>query len=95
MLATGNRGDSRCGVGQPHNFKDLGIHSEMISDGVKYLVEKGVITGSKKTLHKGKIIITFLMGSSEFYQWINDNPMVEMHPLDYTNNPWSSPRTEK
>lgn len=70
------------------NFKDLGIHSEMIADGVKNLVEKAVITGSKKTLHKGKIIITFLMGSSEFYEWVNDNPMVEMHPLEYTNNPF-------
>jgi len=70
------------------SFKDLGIHSEMVADGVKNLVEKGVITGSKKTLHKGKIIITFLMGSSEFYEWVNDNPMIEMHTVDYTNNPF-------
>jgi 4-hydroxybutyrate CoA-transferase len=68
-------------------FKDLGIHSEMVSDGVQFLVEKGVITGNKKNLHKGKIIVTFLMGSREFYEWVNDNPMVEMHRLEYTNNP--------
>ena len=70
------------------SFKDLGIHSEMVADGVKNLVEKGVITGSKKTLHKGKIVISFLMGSSEFYEWVNDNPMIEMHTVDYTNNPF-------
>ncbi len=66
-------------------FKDLGIHSEMISDGVGTLVEKGVITGRKKTIHPGKIIVTFLMGSRAFYDWVDDNPMIEMHPVDYTN----------
>jgi 4-hydroxybutyrate CoA-transferase len=68
-------------------FKDLGVHSEMISDGVKILVEKGVITGRKKMIHKGKIVVTFLMGSRAFYNWVDDNPMIEMHPVDYTNNP--------
>ncbi len=70
------------------NFKDLGIHSEMVSDGVKHLVEKGVITGRKKTLHKGKIIVNFLMGSREFYDWVDDNPIIEMRTVDYTNNPY-------
>jgi 4-hydroxybutyrate CoA-transferase len=68
-------------------FKDLGVHSEMISDGAKILVEKGVITGRKKTIHQGKIIVTFLMGSRDFYDWVDDNPMIEMHPVDYTNDP--------
>jgi len=77
------------------HFKDLGIHSEMVADGVMHLVEKGVITGDKKTLHKGKIIITFLMGTKEFYEWVHDNPLIEMHTVDYTNNPSSSPRTGK
>jgi 4-hydroxybutyrate CoA-transferase len=67
-------------------FKDLGIHSEMISDGVRTLVEKGVVTGSKKTIHQGKIIATFLMGSRAFYDWVDDNPLIEIHPVDYTNN---------
>jgi 4-hydroxybutyrate CoA-transferase len=70
------------------HFKDLGIHSEMVADGVMHLVEKGVITGDKKTLHKGKIIITFLMGTKEFYEWVHDNPLIEMHTVDYTNNPF-------
>jgi 4-hydroxybutyrate CoA-transferase len=69
-------------------FKDLGIHSEMISDGVKHLVDLGVITGRQKNLHKGKIVVNFLMGSREFYDWVDDNPMIEMRTVDYTNNPY-------
>ena len=76
-------------------FKDLGIHSEMISDGVKALVEEGAITGRKKTLHRGKIVATFLMGSREFYDWVNDNPMIEMHTVDYTNDPQVIARNRK
>jgi 4-hydroxybutyrate CoA-transferase len=77
------------------NFKDLGIHSEMISDGVMHLVEKGVITGAKKTIHKGKIVVTFLMGSRDFYRWLDDNPMIEIHRLDYTNDPAVIARNKK
>jgi 4-hydroxybutyrate CoA-transferase len=69
-------------------FKDLGIHSEMISDGVKDLVEKGVVTGKRKTIHKGKIVVNFLMGSRKFYEWLDDNPMIEMHTADYVNDPY-------
>ena len=69
-------------------FKDLGIHSEMISDGVQHLVEKGVITGRVKTLHKGKIVVNFLMGSRKFYDWVDNNPVIEMRTVDYTNNPY-------
>lgn len=68
--------------------KDLGIHSEMVSDGVMHLVEKGVITGRRKNLHPGKIIITFAMGSQTFYQWLDNNSMVEMYPVDYVNDPF-------
>ena len=77
------------------HFRDLGIHSEMVADGVMHLVEKGVITGDKKTLHKGKIIITFLMGSKNFYEWVHDNPMIEMHTVDYTNNPFLIAQNKK
>lgn len=76
-------------------FKDLGVHSEMISDGVRILVEKGVITGRKKMIHQGKIIVTFLMGSRAFYDWVDDNPMIEMHPVDYTNDPQVIARNKK
>ncbi|MTK14264.1 MAG: acetyl-CoA hydrolase/transferase family protein [Clostridiaceae bacterium] len=67
--------------------KDLGIHSEMISDGVVELVEAGVITNKKKTLHPGKIVVTFLMGTKRLYDFVNDNPMVETYPVDYVNDP--------
>jgi len=77
------------------HFRDLGVHSEMVSDGVMDLVEKGVITGEKKSLHKGKIVVTFLMGSKKFYDWVHDNPMIEMHPVDYTNNPFLIARNRK
>jgi 4-hydroxybutyrate CoA-transferase len=67
--------------------KDLGIHSEMISDGVVDLYEAGVINNSKKGLHKGKMIVTFLMGSKRLYDFAAKNPAVELRTVDYVNNP--------
>ena len=66
---------------------DLGIHSEMISDGVMHLVERGVITCARKNFKNRKIVITFAIGSREFYDWIHLNSMVEMHPVEYINDP--------
>ena len=66
---------------------DLGIHSEMFSDGVLELVEAGAITNKNKTIHKGKMIATFLMGSKRLYDFVDKNPMVELYPVDYVNNP--------
>lgn len=67
---------------------DLGIHSEMISDGVAGLVKKGVVTCRRKTLHPGKIIISFAMGTPEFYQWLGGNSMVDVYPVEYVNDPF-------
>lgn len=67
---------------------DLGIHSEMISDGVAGLVESGVVTCRKKTLHPGKMIISFAMGTHDFYRWLGQNSMVEVYPVDYVNDPF-------
>lgn len=66
--------------------KDLGIHTEMFSDRVVDLVEAGVITGARKSLHPGKIISSFLMGTKKLYNFVHDNPMVEMHPIEYVND---------
>jgi acyl-CoA hydrolase len=66
--------------------RDLGVHTEMFSDGLLDLVEKGTVTGAAKTIHPGKIVTTFIMGSQRLYDWVHDNPMVEMHPVDYTND---------
>jgi 4-hydroxybutyrate CoA-transferase len=67
--------------------KDLGVHSEMISDAVMDLVCEGAITNARKTLHPGKIVATFIMGSRRLYDWLDRNPLVEMHPVSYTNDP--------
>ncbi len=68
------------------NHKDLGIHTEMFSDGILPLVQKGVITGSKKKKHRGKIISSFVMGSRAIYDFIDDNPLVNMLSSEYVNN---------
>lgn len=68
--------------------KDLGVHSEVFSDGIVELVEEGVVTCKKKTFHKDKIICSFVMGSKKLYDFVDDNPMVEFHPSDYTNDPY-------
>ncbi|EDS71513.1 acetyl-CoA hydrolase/transferase family protein [Anaerofustis stercorihominis] len=67
--------------------KDLGIHSEMISDGVMDLYEKGVITCKKKNLHKGKMVVAFLMGTQKLYEFVHDNPAISMMDIEYVNNP--------
>jgi 4-hydroxybutyrate CoA-transferase len=67
--------------------KDLGIHSEMISDGVMKLVQSGVINCSRKNYYPNKIVIAFAMGTSTFYKWLDNNPMIEGLPVDITNLP--------
>lgn len=67
--------------------KDIGIHSEMFSDGVVGLAEAGVITNKKKTINPGKFMAAFLMGTRKLYDFIDGNPEVELHPVDYINDP--------
>jgi 4-hydroxybutyrate CoA-transferase len=71
-----------------YDKKDLGIHTELFSDGVIDLVEAGVITNAKKTLHTGKIIAGFILGSKRLYKWVHDNPLIEFHPTEYVNDPF-------
>ncbi len=66
--------------------RDLGIHTEMFSDGVLDLVERGVITGARKERNPGRIVASFVIGTRRLLDFIDDNPMVEMRPSDYTNN---------
>lgn len=66
--------------------KDLGIHTEMFSDGVVELIEAGVITNRKKTINLRVCVATFLMGSDKLYKYVDNNAAVEMHPIDYTND---------
>jgi len=69
-------------------LKDLGVHTEMLSDGGMRAIERGLITGARKTLHPGKVVITFALGSSELYDFLDNNPLIEAHPVEHVNDPW-------
>ncbi len=75
--------------------RDLGVHTEMVSDRVMDAIESGVITGARKTLHPGKVVATFVMGSRALYDYVDNNPLFEMHPADYTNNPFIIAQNDK
>jgi acyl-CoA hydrolase len=66
--------------------KDLGVHTEMISDGVMRAVMAGTINGTKKSRQRRKVVTTFILGSRALYDWVHENPWVEAHPCDYTND---------
>lgn len=76
------------------NHKDLGIHTELFSDGIIDMVSRGVITCARKSFHPGKIIAGFLFGSKRLYDFIHNNPLVELHPSDYVNDPFNIARNE-
>ena len=67
---------------------DLGIHTEMVGDGIMTLVEAGVVTNRKKNYHPGKMLATFALGSKKLYQFMHRNPALEMHPVEFTNDPY-------
>ncbi len=75
--------------------KDLGIHTEMFSDGLMELAQRDVINNSRKTLHKGKTIASFCIGSRELYDFVDDNPAIEFHPTEYTNDPFIIAQNDK
>lgn len=75
--------------------KDLGVHTEMVSDSIIDAIEAGVITGAKKTLHASKIIATFYLGTKKIYEFIDNNPVFETHPCNYTNHPYIIGQNEK
>lgn len=77
------------------SHKDLGIHTELFSDGVIDMFEAGVITCAKKTFHPGKIIAGFLFGSQRLYEFVDNNPIIELHPTDYVNDPFNIAKNEK
>lgn len=75
-------------LGKLTNLKNLGVHTELLTDGIVNLVEKGVITGNKKKIDQGKIVCTFMFGSKKLYDFADDNPIVELRGSEYTNNPF-------
>lgn len=78
-----------------HNKKDLGVHSELFSDGVIDLVNEGVLTNARKTLHTGKIIAGFMLGTKALYDWADDNPLIEFHRTEYVNDPFVIAQNER
>jgi 4-hydroxybutyrate CoA-transferase len=66
--------------------RDLGIHTEMMTDVVLDLVDRGVVTGQAKEINRGRVVATFMLGTQRLYDWADDNPMVEMRPAEYTND---------
>ncbi len=75
--------------------RNLGVHTEMFSDGIIELVEEGVITGEEKTLHPGKIIAGFVLGSKQAYDFVDNNPIIEFHPQEYVNDPFVIAKNKK
>jgi 4-hydroxybutyrate CoA-transferase len=71
-----------------YDRKDLGVHTELFSDGVIDLVEAGVLTNARKTLHPGKIIAGFVLGNKRLYDWCHNNPLIEFHRTEYVNDPF-------
>jgi acyl-CoA hydrolase len=75
--------------------RDLGVQTEMLSDSVIPLIEAGVINGSRKTIHRGKIILAFVLGSKKLFDYVDNNPLFEFHPNKYTNDPWVISQNDK
>jgi acyl-CoA hydrolase len=82
-------------VMQLTNKRDLGIHTEMIGDGILKLVESGAVNNSRKTLLPGKMVATFALGSRRLYEFMHQNPMLEMHPSNFTNDPYVAGQNDK
>ncbi|MBV2129429.1 bifunctional acetyl-CoA hydrolase/transferase family protein/GNAT family N-acetyltransferase [Arsukibacterium indicum] len=77
------------------NHKDLGLHSEMITDGVLDLIRKGVINNRRKTFHPGKSVVSFCIGSKTLYQFVDQNPHIGFYPSEYVNSPANIARNDK
>jgi len=74
--------------------QDLGVHTEMFTEALPHLVDKGIVTGEKKNFHPGKVVAGFIMGTREVYDFAHDNALVEFHPTDYVNHPVNIARND-
>jgi acyl-CoA hydrolase len=74
-------------LGMLGDHHELGVHTELLGDGFVDLVERGVITGTRKSTHRNKLVTTSALGCRRLYEFVADNPGVEFHPVDYTNDP--------
>lgn len=87
-LQTGIGGIPDAVLRQLKDHKDLGIHTELFADGVMEMIEYGVITNAAKSIHTGKVIAGFVIGSRKLFSFIHDNPVIELHPTEYVNDPF-------
>jgi len=94
-LQLGIGGIPQAVIGLLSGCTDLGIHSEMISDGVMDAYEAGVLSGRRKSRHRGKIVTTFSLGTRRLYDWLHENHAVEAHPCDHTNNPFQAAENDR
>jgi len=86
QIGIGGLPDHVCKLLEERGAKDLGVHTEMLSDGIFRLAEKGIVTGRRKSFLPGKIVHTFALGSRALYDWLDHNPMVAGYPADFTND---------
>lgn len=93
-LQVGYGGITDAVVMQLTDKKDLGVHTEMIGDGIISLVEAGVVTNRRKNYLPGRMVATFALGSKKLYQFMHRNPALEMHPCDFTNDPYLAARND-
>ncbi len=82
-------------LGFLYEKRDLGVHTEFFSDGVIDLIEAGVITNARKTLHQGKIVAGFIIGTKRLYDYVNNNPIIELHPTEYVNDTFVIARNDR
>jgi 4-hydroxybutyrate CoA-transferase len=75
-------------LGRLHDHRNLGVHTELFSDGVMKMIEAGIITNAMKSIHPGKVIAGFVLGTRHLYDYIDDNPIFELHPTEYVNDPF-------
>lgn len=87
MITTGVGNIPSAALMQMMDHKDLGIHSELFSDVVVDLVEKGCVTNNKKMIHQGRLVATLLLGNQKLYDFVHNNPILEMLRVDYVNHP--------
>jgi acyl-CoA hydrolase len=88
VVQTGIGGIPNAVLGYLRDRKAIGVHSEMCSDGVIDLFESGALTGERKNIHRGKIVVGFVLGTKRLFRYIHENPLFELHPTSYTNDPF-------
>ncbi len=95
QIGIGGMPNAVCGLLAESGARDLGVHTEMMTDGIIDLYRAGRITGARKTLNPGRMVCTFALGSAYLYEAIDRNPDVEFHPVDYTNLPHMIMRNDR